>query len=136
MAQSRMCVGHASVLNGLGTRTGLSCSEAFCLFAKKGVSCRIRDGLAAVRLSLVDRYTSHVFSHATCTCDHTHIVAQGVFGAHFSPHPHAIQDVTCLSVRLLSLRVCLFPVSLPLLLCLFHCLPVVCPAHHLQCRHR
>ena len=57
-----------------------------------------------------------------------HIVAQGVSGAH-SFHPLAIHDVTCLSVRLLSLRVCLFLVSLPLL-------PVLCPAHHLQCRHR
>ena len=30
------------------------------------------------------------FSHAPCTRDHTHIVAQGVFGAHFTPstcHP-------------------------------------------------
>ena len=32
--------------------------------------------------------------------------AQGVSGAQ-SLHPHAIHDVTCLSVRLLSLRVCL-----------------------------
>ena len=32
-----------------------------------------------------------------------------------SLHPHAIHDVTCLSVRLFSLRVCLSPVSLPLL---------------------
>ena len=83
----------------------------------------------------VDRYTSHVFSHAPCTCDHTHIVAQGV-SVRISPHPHAIHDVTCLNVRLLSLRFRLFPVSLPLLPCLFHCLLVLCPAHHLQCRHR
>ena len=44
------------------------------------------------------------FSHAPCTCDHTHIVAQGV-SVRISLHPHAIHDVTCLSVRLLSLRV-------------------------------
>ena len=84
----------------------------------------------------VDRYTSHVFfSHAPCTCDHTHILAQCVSGAQ-SLHLHAIHDVTCLSVRLLSLRVCLFPVSLPLPPCLFHCLLVLYPAHNLQCRHR
>ena len=53
-----------------------------------------------------------------------------------SKYPHAIHDVTCLSVRLLSLRVCLCLVSLPLLPCLFRSLPVLCPAHHLQCRHR
>ena len=38
------------------------------------------------------------FSHAPCTYDHTHIVAQGVSGAQ-SFHPHAIHHVTCLSVR-------------------------------------
>ena len=87
------------------------------------------------RISLgADRLTRD-FSHAPCTSDHTHIVAQGVCGAH-SFHPHAIHDVTCLRVRLLSLRVCLSPVSLPLLPFLFHSLPVLCPAHHLQCRHR
>ena len=80
-------------------------------------------------------HLTRVFSHAPCTCDHTHIVAQGV-SVRISLHPHAIHDVTCLSVRLLSLRVCLFPVSLPLLLLLFHCLPVLCPAHQLPCRHR
>ena len=80
-------------------------------------------------------HLTRVFSHAPGTCDHTHLVVQGVFGAH-SFHLHAIHDVTCLSVRLLSFRVCLFPVSLPLLPCLFHCLPLLCPAHHLQCRHR
>ena len=61
-------------------------------------------------------------------CVH-HIVAQGV-SVRISLHPHAIHDVTCLSVRLLSLRVCR---RLPLL---FHTLPVLCPALHLQCRHR
>ena len=50
--------------------------------------------------------------------------------------PHVIHDVMCLSVRLLSLRVCLFLVSPPLLPFLFHGLLVLCPAHHLQCRHR
>ena len=75
------------------------------------------------------------FSHAPCTCDHTHIVAQGVSGAQ-SFHPLAIHDVTCLSVRLLSLRVCLFLVSLPLLLFLFHCLLVLCLAQLPQSRHR
>ena len=50
--------------------------------------------------------------------------------------PRAIHDVTCLSVRLLSLRVCPSLVSLPPLPFLFHSLPVLCPAHHLQCRHR
>ena len=76
-----------------------------------------------------------VFSHTLCTCDYTHFLAQGV-SVRISLHPRAIHDVTCWSVRLLSLRVCLFPVYLPLLPCLFHCLPVLCPAHHLQCRHR
>ena len=59
-----------------------------------------------------------------------HIVAQGVSGAH-SFHPHAIHDVICLSVR------CWSSFCLPsLLLFLFHCLPVLCSAHQLQCRHR
>ena len=72
-----------------------------------------------------DRKTSHVFfSHAPCTSDHTHIVAQGV-SVRISLHPHAIHDVTCLSLRLLSLRVCLFPVSHPLLLFLCRSLPVL-----------
>ena len=63
-------------------------------------------------------------------------MAQGV-SLRISLHPHAIHDVTCLSVRLLSLRVCLSLVSLPLLPFLFHSLPVFCPAHQLpQCRHR
>ena len=75
-------------------------------------------------------------AHAPCTCNHTHIVAQGSnVSVRISLHPHAIHDVTCLSVRLLCLRVCLSPVSLPLLPCLFHSLPVLCPALHLQCRH-
>ena len=74
------------------------------------------------------------FSHAPCTCDHTHMLAQGV-SVRISPHPHAVHDVTCLSVCLLSLRVCLFLVSLPPIF-LFHCLLVLCPAHHLECRHR
>ena len=93
--------------------------------------------LACLRILIcVDRNTSHViFSQKPCTCDHTHIVAQGV-SVRISLHPHAIHDVTCLSVRLLSLRVCLTLVSLSLLLLLFHCLLVLCPAHHLQCRHR
>ena len=51
------------------------------------------------------------FSHTPCTCDHSHIVAQGV-SVRISLHPHAIHDVMCLSVRLLSLRVCLSPVFL------------------------
>ena len=62
---------------------------------------------------------------SSCTlhmCLH-HIVAYGV-AVRISLHPHA---------RLLSLRVSLSPVSLPLL---FHSLPVLCLAHHLQCRHR
>ena len=73
----------------------------------------------------VERNTSHVISHAPCTCDHTHIVAQGVSGAH-SFHVHAIHDVTCLSVRCWS-SFCLLPLYLSLLLFLFHCLPVLCP---------
>ena len=55
-------------------------------------------------------HLTRVFSHAPCTCDHTHIVAQGV-PVRISLHPHAIHDVKCLSVRLLSLRVCLFSVA-------------------------
>ena len=53
-----------------------------------------------------------------------------------SLHPHAIHDVTCLSVRLLSLRVRLSLVPLPLLPLLLHSLPNLCLAHHLQCPHR
>ena len=53
-----------------------------------------------------------------------------------SLHPHAIHDVTRWSVRLLSLRVYLSPVSLPLLPLFFHILFVLCPTLHLQCRHR
>ena len=96
-----------------------------------------RDGHQEMKLSVKCRqmHFTRVFSHAPCTCDHTHIVAQGV-SMRISPHPHAIHDVTCLSVRLLSLRVCLFHVSLTLLPFLFHSLLVLCPAHHLQCRHR
>ena len=70
------------------------------------------------------------FSHTPCTCDHTHIVAQGV-SVRISLHPHAIHDV-----NMFERAFCLSLVSLPLLPCLFHCLPVLCPAHHLQCRHR
>ena len=47
---------------------------------------------------------------------------------------HIVHDATCLSARCLS-SFCLLPVSLPLLPCLFHSLPVLRPAHHLQCRH-
>ena len=63
-----------------------------------------------------------------------HIVAQGV-SVRISLHPHAIHDVTCLSVRCLS-SFCLPSLYLSLLLCLFYSLLVLCPAHHLQCRHR
>ena len=89
--------------------------------------------MLAVWVLRVDRYTSHGFSHTPCTCDHGHIVAQCVSGAQ-SFHPHAIHNVIFLSVRLLSLRICLFLVSLPFLLFL-QSLLVLCPAHHLQCRH-
>ena len=78
---------------------------------------------------------THDFSHRLCTHQHTHIVAQGV-SVRISLHPHAIHDVTCLSVRLLSRRFCLSLNSFPLLLLLFHSLPVLCPAHHLPCRNR
>ena len=89
----------------------------------------------ATRHRLVDRYTSHVIFLIHLADLITLTLAQGV-SVRISPHPHAIHDVTCLSVRLLSLGVCLFLVSLPLLPFLFHSLPVLCPAHHLQCRHR
>ena len=79
----------------------------------------------------VDRYTSHVFFPCTLhVCSH-HIVAQGVSRVSF--HPHVIHDVVCLSVC--CLFVSLSPVSLPLLPLLFHILPVLCLALHLQCRH-
>ena len=87
---------------------------------------------AAKRLNTllrVDRYTSHVFPHAPCTCDHTHIVAQGV-SVRISLHLHANQHV---SVRLLFLRVCLSPVSLLFLPFLSHCLLVLCLAHQIPC---
>ena len=63
------------------------------------------------------------FSHAPCTCDHTHIVAQGVSGAH-SFHLHAMHDITCLSVCCLS-SFCLPSLYLVPLPFLFHCLPVL-----------
>ena len=66
-----------------------------------------------------------------------HIVAHSVSCAH-SFHLHVIHDVTCLSVRCWSSfclpSLCLPSLSLPLLL--FHSRHVLCPAHHLQCRHR
>ena len=87
-----------------------------------------------VRSVRADRNTSHViflmhFAHVI-----TLIVAQGVSGAQ-SLHPHVIHDVICLSVRCLSLF-CLPSLYLSLLLFLFHCLPVLCPAQLPQCRHR
>ena len=83
----------------------------------------------------VDRNTfTRDFSHAPCAFDHTHIVAQGVSGAH-SFHPHAIHDVTCLSVRCWS-SFCLPSLYLSYLPFLFHCLPVLCHAQLPQCRHR
>ena len=57
----------------------------------------------------VDRNTSHVFLLMHLARVFTPHLAQGV-SVRISLHPHAIHDVTCLSVRLLSLRVSLFPV--------------------------
>ena len=60
----------------------------------------------------VDRYTSHVFSHAVCTLNYTHTTLHGSRRAtqcvcvRASIHLHVIHDV-CLSVRWLFL-VCLF----------------------------
>ena len=90
---------------------------------------------AAEAILSVDRYTSHVIflihlAHVITLI----IVAQGVFGAH-SFHPHAIHDVTCLSVRCWS-SFCFLSLYLSLLPLLFHCLPVLCPAQLPQCRHR
>ena len=82
----------------------------------------------------VDTHFTRDFPHALCTCDHTHIVAQGVSGAE-SLHRHAIHDVTCLSVRCWS-SFCLPSLYLSLLPFLFHCLPVLCLAQLPQCRHR
>ena len=82
----------------------------------------------------VDTHFTRDFPHAPCTCDHTHIVAQGVSGAE-SLHPHAIHDITCLSVRCWS-SFCLPSLYLSLLPFLFHCLPVLCLAQLPQCRHR
>ena len=74
------------------------------------------------------------FSHTPChMCSH-HIVAQGV-SVRVSFHPHAIHDVTCLSVRW-SFLVSFSPVSLLLPPLLFLILPVLCPALHPQCCHR
>ena len=82
------------------------------------------------------------FSHALCTsdCVHAHCMAQDeprlkCVSVRVSFHLHPIHDVMCLSVRW-SFLVSLSPVSLRLLLLLFHTLPVSGPAHHLQCRHR
>ena len=54
------------------------------------------------------------FSHALCTCDHTHIEAQGV-SVRISLRPHAIHDVKCLSVCCLfvSLSCCSFLLLFP-----------------------
>ena len=67
----------------------------------------------------VDRYTSHVFflMHLAHVITVTSWLKVSV--VRISLHPHAIHDVICLSVRLLSLRVCLSPVTLPLLPFLF-----------------
>ena len=86
--------------------TGSSCS--LCRF-----SCR--------RVT-VDRYTSHESFSRTISCDHKHIVVQGVFG---SLHLHVIHDVTCeraLLVLVLSSFLSLSLASIPVLsftVCLF-----------------
>ena len=73
------------------------------------MSCRPWTTTRALR---VDRNTSHVFflihlAHVITLTSWLKVSP----GAH-SFHLRAIHDVTCLSVRLLSLRVCLSPVSL------------------------
>ena len=99
-----------------GTMQGVALE---CLSKKRAFSESDDSDLTVHRLYrgpsslLVDRFTSHDFSHASCTCDHTHIVAQGVSGAR-SFHPHAIHDVTCVSVRCLS-PFCLLSLYLSLL---------------------
>ena len=67
------------------------------------------------------------FSHAPWTCDHTTLWLK-VSQVRISLHPHAIHDVTCLSVRCLSLF-CLPSLYLSPLPFLFHCLLVLWPAH-------
>ena len=85
-------------------------------------------------------FTRH-FSHAVCTFNYMHITLHGSRRAtqcvcvRASFHLHVIHDV-CLSVRCLSLPVCASPVSLRRLPLLFHTLPLLCPALHLQCRQR
>ena len=84
----------------------------------------------------VDRYTSHVIFHAVCTFNYMHVTLHGSRRAtqcvcvRASFHLHAIHDV-CLTIRCLSLRVCLSLRRLPLL---FFNLIVLCPALHLQCQ--
>ena len=68
------------------------------------LGCISQDSDALVSCRLI--HFTRDFTHAPCTCHHTHIVAQGV-SVRISLHPHAIHDVICFSVRLLSLRVCL-----------------------------
>ena len=80
----------------------------------------------------VDRYTSHVFFLMICTCVHTHCMAQDEPRLNVSAgriHPRCVFECCWSSF-------CPSPVSLHLLVLLFHTLPVLCPALHLQCRQR
>ena len=85
----------------------------------------------------------HLTRHFSCTYTQSdvHITLHGSRRAtecvcvRASFHLHVIHDV-CLSVRCLSLRVCLSPVSLRLLTLLFHTLFDLYSALNLQCRQR
>ena len=98
-----------------------------------GYACVLGLEKSSVGMLCRQEHLTRDFTHAPCTCDHTHIVAQGVAGAQ-SLHPHTIHDVTCLRVRCWS-SFCLLSLYLSLRPFLFHSLPVLCAAHQLpQCR--
>ena len=91
---------------------------------------------------VVDRYTSHVIflMHIArlivCILTAWLKTSQDSMCLLCAFIPSTCHPWCCVFERLLSLRVSLSPVSLRPLPLLFHTLPVLCPALHLQCRHR
>ena len=66
------------------------CKKSFEPSTTTSISC-LRDSSSTL---CRQEHLTRDFSHAPCTCDHTHIVAQGV-SVRISLHPQAIHDVTC-----------------------------------------
>ena len=108
------------------------CKKSFEPSTTTSISC-LRDSSSTL---CRQEHLTRDFSHAPCTCDHIHIVAQGV-SVRISLHPHAIHDVTCFERAFvvsscLSLS-CFSPTStfFSFTVYLFSV-----PHTHLQCRHR